>query len=68
MSGENLSTIQHVLNHSSLQHKAVYARLDTSAVRDATTRNVARMMGAGVPTSPPVHTISTEHGQDDWPG
>ncbi len=72
MSGENLSTIQHVLNHSSLQHKAAYARLDTSAVLDATTRNMARMLGAVVPTSPfmspPASTPLQEYGQDDWSG
>ena len=57
MNGENLSTIQHVLGRSSLQHTAVYARLNTSAVQAATERNVSRMLGVSEPAAvrQPVH-------------
>src|SRR5207248_706192 len=42
--GENLAIIGNVLNHSGLQHTAVYARLNMSPVTRALEENSARMM------------------------
>ncbi len=70
MNGENLYTIQHVLNHSSLQHTAVYAKLDLSTVQAATERNVLRMLGVSEPTpvSAPAHSPAQERDLEEWPG
>ena len=43
--GENLFTIQKVLNHSSLAVTSVYARLDQKAVRAALNRHAERVVG-----------------------
>lgn len=43
--GENLFTIQKVLNHSSLSVTQVYARLDHGSVKKALNRHAERVMG-----------------------
>jgi len=43
--GENLAIIGNVLNHSGLQHTAVYARLNLSPVSRALEENSTRMLG-----------------------
>lgn len=51
MHGENLQTVQHVLNHTSLQSTAVYARLNVQTVAGALQRHTDRlfeMSGKGV--------------------
>lgn len=46
--GENLAVIGNVLNHSGLQHTAVYARLNMSPVTRALEENSARMLPPSV--------------------
>lgn len=41
--GENLQTVQHVLNHTSLQSTAVYARLNVQTVASALQRHTDRL-------------------------
>lgn len=41
--GENLQTVQHVLNHTSLQSTAVYARLNVQTVAGALQRHTDRL-------------------------
>ncbi|HEV8328462.1 MAG TPA: site-specific integrase [Nitrospiraceae bacterium] len=50
ISGENLPTIQNVLNHKSLAHTAIYARLNTKAVDRALQTQADKLCGmvAGV--------------------
>lgn len=43
--GENLAIIGNVLNHSSLQYTAIYARLNLSPVSRALEENSVRMLG-----------------------
>lgn len=45
--GENLAIISNVLNHSSLAHTAIYARLNISPVSRALEENSARIMPTG---------------------
>jgi integrase len=45
ISGENLPTIQRVLNHTSLAHTAIYARLNTKAVDRALQTQADRLCG-----------------------
>jgi integrase len=45
--GENLQTVQHVLNHSSLQSTAVYARLNLQTVAGALQRHTDRLFECG---------------------
>lgn len=47
--GENLAVIGNVLNHSGLQHTAVYARLNISPISRALEANSARMLGSAPP-------------------
>ncbi len=42
MNGENLTTIQKMLDHSSLQPTAIYARLDLETLEGALQRNADR--------------------------
>jgi integrase len=51
--GENLAIIGNVLNHSGLQHTAIYARLNISPVVRALEENSARMLPA--PVTPPAN-------------
>ncbi len=62
--GENLPTIQHILGHTSLQHTAIYARMNTTAQRAALERNVTRMMGAGQSE----RFSASERNLEEWPG
>ena len=43
--GENLPVIQHVLNHRSLAHTSIYARLNTKAVDRALQAQADRLCG-----------------------
>jgi integrase len=43
ISGENLPTIQNVLNHSNLAHTAIYARLNTKATDRALQAQAERL-------------------------
>jgi integrase len=54
MAGENLPTIQNVLNHKTLAHTAIYARLNTKAVDRALQTQADRLcsMTAGVEVLP----------------
>jgi integrase len=63
ISGENLPTIQNVLNHSSLAHTSIYARLNTKAVDRALQAQADRLcsMGQG-PVVLPALAHSTEDG------
>lgn len=46
MHGENLQTVQHVLDHSSLQSTSVYARLNLETVAGALERHTDRLFAA----------------------
>lgn len=46
--GENLAIIGNVLNHSGLQHTAIYARLNISPVSRALEENSVRMLGESI--------------------
>lgn len=48
--GENMAVIANVLNHSSLQHTAVYARLNVSPVAKALETNSYRILGGCLKT------------------
>lgn len=53
--GENLAVIgRGVLNHTSLSHTGIYARLTVSSVTMALEANSIRMMGGHTSTAPPV--------------
>ncbi|BFU94313.1 MAG: hypothetical protein NTNFB02_10350 [Nitrospira sp.] len=47
ISGENLPTIQNVLNHRNLTHTSIYARLNVKAVDRALQRQADRLFGIG---------------------
>lgn len=49
--GENLPTIQNVLNHSSLTHTSIYARLNTKAVDRALQAQADRLSALVLPSS-----------------
>lgn len=74
--GENLAVIGNVLNHTGLQHTAVYARLNESPVMRALEDNSARMLRTtptGHRLTPPVtlrRSTSTEEreGWAEYPG
>lgn len=67
--GENLSTIQSVLNHKSLVHTAIYARLNTKAIDRALQTQADRLCSLvqGVEVLPALtHTTEkgVQHGED----
>ena len=67
--GENLAIIGNVLNHSTLAHTAIYARLNQSPVTRALEENSARMLPPAVPTlaiRPPQPASDDE--REQWPG
>jgi len=83
ISGENLAVIgRGVLNHTSLAHTGIYARLHTAPVAQALEENSLRMLGpltsAGPvmtpaptplpPAQPMVRAPSREEERDEWPG
>jgi integrase len=49
MYGENLPTVQQVLDHRNIQTTMVYARLDQRTVRDALDRQALRVIGTAKP-------------------
>lgn len=51
INGENLTTIQKMLDHSSLQATAIYARLNLDALDGALQRNADRFFSSGKMTS-----------------
>jgi integrase len=51
MAGENLFTVQAVLNNASLQHTSIYARLNTKAVDRALQRQADRFFDIEGPGS-----------------
>lgn len=51
INGENLTTIQKMLDHSSLQATAIYARLDLEALEGALQRNADRFFDLNTRTS-----------------
>jgi integrase len=82
-SGTNLAVIgRGVLNHTSLAHTGIYARLHTAPVAQALEENSLRMLGplTSAPpvrpraaTNPPPHQTpgwvpSREEERDEWPG
>jgi integrase len=76
--GENLAIIGNVLNHSGLQHTAIYARLNISPVTRALEENSVRMVPQAnrpVPTVPSLALRQGPHasheesdGWHDYPG
>lgn len=62
--GENLAIIGNVLNHSGLQHTAIYARLNLSPVTRALEVNSARMLPAA---SPPMTNRTLASDIDRYP-
>jgi integrase len=69
--GENLAIIGNVLNHSGLQHTAIYARLNISPVTRALEENSVRMLptapaAPSVAMRPPQQTSKAEW--EEWPG
>lgn len=74
MANENLTIIQNVLNHTSLQHTSRYARLQVDTVRDALQSHTERLLASSEelrtlkpapippvePPSPPAEARSTE--------
>lgn len=70
--GENLAIIGNVLNHSSLQHTSIYARLNISPVTRALEENSVRMLPPVAPAGPSVamrplqQTSKAEW--EEWPG
>lgn len=65
--GENLAIIGNVLNHSGLQHTAVYARLNVSPVSRALEENYSRMLPTAINTTANRPAPSQEEHQE-WPG
>jgi integrase len=69
--GQNLAIIANVLNHTTLSHTAMYARLNLSPVTQALEENSVRMLPPVVPpiASPgmaPPSVVSKE--REEWPG
>lgn len=67
--GENLAVIGNVLNHSGLQHTAVYARLNVSPVTRALEENSARMLPPAVtpPSNRPAPMPRMNFEREEWP-
>ena len=74
--GDNLAIIGNVLNHSGLQHTAIYARLHLSPVTRALEENSERMMSMAPspPTNVPAPAVPRHYQQKrheermEWPG
>jgi integrase len=81
--GANLAIIgRGVLNHTSLAHTAIYARLNVSPVTQALEENSVRMLGSSPPARPviprepttpppsqaPAWSPSRGEERDEWPG
>lgn len=67
ISGENLPTIQHVLNHRSLGPTAIYARLNTKAVDRALQRQADRFTALQEAPDPAVLAMEGSNGREGAP-
>jgi len=64
IAGENLPTIQHVLNHRSLGPTAIYARLNTKAVDRALQRQADRFTALQEAADHEVLALEDRNGSD----
>ena len=63
ISGENIAVVGKILNHSSLQHTAIYARLNQAPVKAALSKHADTLLGMGsapvtesAPSTPSIRT------------